>query len=490
MALLAKSLISRVIICNVLLVLLGGTLFTLYHVRREQETLYNASRESTALLLSTIERCISNSMRLGNVEEVQTTLQMVGRSSHLADVRIFHPSGLILRSAQPGEVGQIVDPETLELFRSREREGVFSTDGEDVMGIVRPIYSEPACVRCHGPGEKVLGVLNLNLSLGKTQAQLRSTSQIFLVSGVLMVAVLSLGISVVMLRFVKRPLQRMTETMSRVETGDLGARMTAERDDEIGRLMGSFNSMLDNLEAARAELEQYHFQQMERADRLASVGEMATGIAHEIKNPLAGISGAMSVLSDTLDAQDERREVLRQVLQQIDRLNKTATDLLHFGRPAKPEFVFADINQLVEDTLFFVGQHPEARNVEQVKDLCDGLPPAWIDQKQIQQVLFNIIVNALQEMQEGGTLRISSEHVASEQKARVTIADTGQGIPMEQLNNIFTPFYTTKTQGTGLGLAICRQLMQQNRGDVRVESRPGEGSTFILELPVKPLPGA
>nr|NIS43447.1 histidine kinase [Desulfuromonadales bacterium] len=233
--------------------------------------------------------------------------------------------------------------------------------------------------------------------------------------------------------------------------------MMPQYPDEIGSLMHSFNSMVTNLEKAKRELESYHYRQMERADRLASVGEMATGLAHEIKNPLAGISGAISVLAGEFPEDDVRRQVVDEILEQIKRLDKTVTDLLYFGRPGKPEFTFADINELADKTLFLLSQHPEARNVHRVKELTRDLPLAWVDPKQVQQVFLNVIINAVQAMKDGGTLSLYTERhqIGSREMIRIRIADTGGGIPEEKLDKIFTPFFTTKTQGTGLGLAIC-----------------------------------
>lgn len=244
--------------------------------------------------------------------------------------------------------------------------------------------------------------------------------------------------------------------------------------------------MVDNLEKTKSALEQYHYRQMERADRLASVGEMATGIAHEIKNPLAGISGAISVLADDFPVEDPRRDIIAKVLEQIARLDKTSTDLLSFGRPSPPEFTFVAIDALVKKTLFFVAQHPEARAIHRNLELTRDLPPVWVDEKQIQQVLFNIIINAIQAMREGGTLSVQTDlhHYEGRDWVRLLIVDTGKGIPPEELDKIFTPFFTTKTQGTGLGLPICRQILEQHGGLITVESRLGEGTTFTIELPV------
>jgi signal transduction histidine kinase len=217
---------------------------------------------------------------------------------------------------------------------------------------------------------------------------------------------------------------------------------------------------------------------------------MATGVAHEIKNPLACISSAVSVLADDFEESDPRREIVGKVLEQIGRLDKTATDLLFFGRPGKPEFTFVDINALIKKTLFFVAQHPEARTIHRIKELTRDLPPVWVDEKQMQQVLFNISINAIQAMQDGGTLSIQTELVedGGASRVRVQIGDTGKGIAPADLEKIWAPFFTTKTQGTGLGLSICRQLLEQLGGTLSVTSHLGEGTTFTIELPAGKMP--
>lgn len=481
-----KSLIARVIVLNILLLTVVIGTFTLFHIRREQGHLVSATRENAELLLATIENSIFDSMRVGNSENVQKILEMVGRNQRLTNIRIFHPDGTVLKSAHPQEIGHLLNTYDLALFQNGRSEGIFRVNGEDVLGMLKPIVSDRRCFLCHGDGRKVIGVLNLNFSLADTSRKLRDSSQAFMLSTAFIIVLLSAGVSFILLRFVKRPIQNISDKMAQVEEGDLSVRLVPLYSDEVGSLMSSFNSMVVNLEKANQELQLCHYQQMERADRLASVGEMATGLAHEIKNPLAGISGAISVLADDFPDTDPRKEIVRQVLEQIKRLDKTATDLLFFGRPGKPELTFTDINALVTKTLFFVSQHPEARNIQYQEDLTRDLPAIWVDEKQIQQVLLNIIINAVQVMTDGGTLTIKTGIRSEGGRSRVwvSITDSGKGIPPEELDRIFVPFHTTKTQGTGLGLPICRQLMEQHDGTIDVESRLGEGTTFIIELPI------
>jgi len=279
----------------------------------------------------------------------------------------------------------------------------------------------------------------------------------------------------------------MIEKMAKVEEGDLSVRITHAPKDEMGRLTNSFNSMIERLERAKKELDIYHFNQMERADRLASIGEMAAGIAHEIKNPLTGIASAITIINDDFSASDPRKEILGEVLEQVKRMDKTVNDLLFFGKPAEPEPVCTDLNSVLRKTLIFASQHRGSKGgvIEKVMDIQEDIPPVYVDPKQIQQVFLNLILNAIQAMQSGGVLTIKTALVQEGQQkwVTVTISDTGPGIPEQILGKIFTPFFTTKAQGTGLGLAICHKLVTQQGGTIRVESKDGKGTDFYIQLP-------
>ncbi len=482
-----RSLVGRIIILSFLLFLIAIGSVTLFHIRREHTHITETSLHTADLMMSVIERSISSSMSTGNTRDVQTILEMVGSDPRLAGVRIFHPDGRILKSSEPNEIGRRVDPHSLGTFLQGQQHDIFrSSAGGEVMGVVKPIFTEPRCTPCHGPGRRVLGVLNLDLSLGQMESQLLETSQFFGFTMLAMVLLLTGGVSLIFHRFVRMPLKTISAKMAQVEEGDLTVRLQPQSEDEVGSLAASFNSMVDRLSEANDELQQCHYQQMERVDRLASVGEMSAGIAHEIKNPLAAISGAISVLYDGFDKEDPRREVISKVLEQIARLDKAATDLLFFGRPGKPSFEFVDTNDLLNKTMFFVSQHPEAKNVHQNKEFTRHLPPVWVDAKQLQQVFFNIIINAIQAMKDGGTLLLQTDLIDDQGKqvVRVMVGDSGPGIKPEVLDKIFTPFFTTKTQGTGLGLAICRQLIEQQGGTIEIKSRVGEGSRVLINLPV------
>ena len=481
-----KSLTTRVIFLTITLLVVGIGTYAYLNLRREQAQLINFARENTDLLLQTIERSIYNSMRIGNTEDVQITMEMVGQSNKLQAVRIFHPQGIVLKSSNPSEVGKPVRESDYQLFLSNRREGIFSEEGEgDVLKMLKPIYNDAPCHTCHGRKSRIIGVLNVNYSLLETKQRIVEGTKLFIVSTTAIIIFLSVTISLLMLKFVRQPLNQIVANMAKVEEGDLTVYMKSSGKDEIGRLVASFNSMVDRLNKAKKELEQYHFEQMERADRLASVGEMAAGIAHEIKNPLTGIAAAITIIKDDFAPSDPRTEIVNEVLEQIKRLDKTVNDLLFFGRPTHAEPTYVNINSIIKKTLMFASQHRGGKNIDKVLDLREDLPPVYVDPKQIQQVFLNLILNALQAMQGGGvlTLRSSLHEADGKMWVRVSVADTGQGIPPQILEKIFIPFFTTKAQGTGLGLAICHKLITQHQGVLSVASEDGKGTEFTVELP-------
>lgn len=481
-----KSLTTRIIVTTISLLVGGIYIYTFFNVRHQQSQLIDSARENTELLLHTVESSIYNTMHLGNVQDVGSILAMVGQHNQLVGVRIFHPHGVILRSSNPSEVGRTVNANDYQLFQSPRNYGIFDLPPHgEVLTMVKPIYNEVACHTCHGTKARVIGILDINYSLNRTKMQMLEASRIFIVSSVAITVFLAITISLILLKFVKRPLDSIIDNMSRVEKGDLSGRVDYQGKDEIGRLITSFNSMVDRLDAAKTELEQLHFQQLERADRLASIGEMAAGIAHEIKNPLAGISAAVAIIKDDLITADPRYEILEEVLQQVQRLDKTVNDLLFFGKPTVPELSCIDINEVITKTFKFASQHRGLLNIEKRLELAPDLPTVYADSKQMQQVFLNIILNAFQAMANGGTLTITTCLSPRQDRTfvRIDVADTGPGIPPQILEKIFTPFFTTKAQGTGLGLPICCKLVDLHNGEIKVASDDRNGTVFTIELP-------
>jgi two-component system sensor histidine kinase HydH len=224
------------------------------------------------------------------------------------------------------------------------------------------------------------------------------------------------------------------------------------------------------------------FEHLKRADRLSAIGQLSASLAHEIRNPLASIEGATKIVERPETSEEMRNEFLGIIRKESRRLNRLLTNLLDFSRPRRPEFQFVDVGTLLDSVITLAGHTAQQGGVELVKQLAGPAPAVESDPEQLKQVLLNLTINALQAMPEGGRIELS----AGEREGSIVIAvrDQGQGIPTDELDRVFDPFYTTKETGTGLGLAVAHQIVTQHGGTLRAERNPDRGMTFSVTLPL------
>jgi signal transduction histidine kinase len=306
---------------------------------------------------------------------------------------------------------------------------------------------------------------------------------VLLVAGAGAVAICG-ALLVVLTYTVQRPMVELQQKIAQVGRGDLDASVSfAHRNDEIGDLGRNFNQMVVQLRESREEIERLHRTQMSRAEHFATLGEMATGLAHEIRNPLAGIAGVIEIIGRDLPSTSPAHEVVKDVRQEVARINHIVTDLLQTARPHPPKVGKSDLNVTIEHAVMLARQQALARRVEISLQKEPSLPEVEYDSDQIHQVMLNLLLNALQAIDRKGKVevKLSLKNAA----AVVEVADNGRGIPPENLPNIFRPFYTTKGDGTGLGLSLARRIVEDHQGRIDVASTIGKGTTFAVVLPLK-----
>lgn len=228
------------------------------------------------------------------------------------------------------------------------------------------------------------------------------------------------------------------------------------------------------------EHEQYE-QKLSESEHLATVGQLAASLAHEIKNPLAGISGAIQVLGSGLAPDHPHKEIITEALRQIDRLDAAVKDLLVYARPKPPSKTRQNLDAIVERVLILLREEPAFRNLNLHCEGLDGDHIVVADEVQLQQVLTNLLLNAAHASSENGdvTCRIKR----AESKVRILVEDHGSGMPPEVLNRVFEPFYTTKARGTGLGLPICKRIVESHGGSIDIQSFVGRGTRVTVEIP-------
>jgi signal transduction histidine kinase len=296
-------------------------------------------------------------------------------------------------------------------------------------------------------------------------------------------AVAICAVSMFVLAFlIQRPMVELQEKIGQVSEGDLNVAVSfSRRNDEIGDLGRNFNHMMQQLRESRQEIERLHRTQMSRAEHLATLGELATGLAHEIRNPLAGIAGVIEIVGRDLPSTSPARAVVKDVRLEITRISRTLTDLLETARPRRPEVRRSNLNTTVEHAVMLARQQVLSRPIKIELQKAPNLPEVEHDSDQIHQVLLNLLLNAVQAMEGAGSVQV--EIGSREGYASVLVSDTGRGISPQNLPNIFRPFYTTKGNGTGLGLSLASRIVEDHHGRIEVSSIVGKGSQFTVLLP-------
>jgi two-component system NtrC family sensor kinase len=454
------------------------------------------------LVSDTIKSSTRYAMLLNRREDVHQIIDTIGRQGEIHQVRIFNKEGQVIYSPDKSLLGEFVDKRTeacyachaadkpLERLSRPQRTRIFRhLDGGRQLGIINPIYNEPSCwqASCHAHVEEqsVLGILDVTLPLAEVDRQLAVNARRAVgLSGAAILAIVII-LWLFFHRRVVRPVAQLLEATNLVAEGDLEHQLPVHRNDELGLLQRSFNDMIRRLAVAQSQIYQ--------SDKLASIGRLAAGVAHEINNPLTGVLVHSSFLHRRAAAGSEERKDLETIVHETKRCREIVKGLLDFARQAPMRKAMVEVNEVVERALKIVDNQLAVKDVRVTRALRDDLPPTHADANQIVQVLINLFVNAADAIgSKGGEIYVATELREAEYgpAIEIKVADNGCGLAEQDLGQIFEPFFTTKNQhGTGLGLAVVWGIIQEHGGSVKVDSRLGRGATFTILVPVVKTPG-
>ena len=477
-------------------ILAFAVFFNIYlDTKIHEDSIKRSTYEKTKIVAEFIEKNVIRTMEKGRHFEIHRVLQNFATYRGIWKINVFTPDGTIVATTYEGELHKKVDQVDFFLenksFIKEEivRNGGGKPKRERVYYYINPISNKPECFQCHNLKDKIVGVLTVGNSLKEMDQEISKVQRDSVVLAIVTIVLLSSVLGFLFLRFVNVPITKLIGAMKRVEEGDLNVRVNPKSKDEIGSLARSLNTMIEKLSLAKKEAEEYHRELVQRADRMASIGELASGIAHEIRNPLAGIQGAIQILAQGFPENDERRQISEEIQKQIHKLERLVKNLLNYAKPVPAHYLSADINELAEKVLsFFVTHGGKMEGFRIEKNLFSPLPNTMIDPSSMEQAFLNIILNAQKAMPQGGTLTVSThllnykgEDEPSE--VQVVFEDTGVGISEENLLKIFNPFFSTRVDGTGLGLSITKNIVEQHEGKIEVESKVNVGTKFIITLP-------
>ncbi len=289
-----------------------------------------------------------------------------------------------------------------------------------------------------------------------------------------------------------KPIHQLISVSNKVSQGDLSPEIGPISKSEIGVLQKTFGEMLSSLRERDRRQKAESENRLLQSEKQASVGRLAAGVAHEINNPLTGVLTFTHMLLRRKDIDEEMRSDLETIAHSTERVRKIVKGLLDFSRQTKIEAELTDVNKLIQETIALVENQALVRGVLFCFDPAEGLPLRTLDRSQFQSVLMNIIINAIDATEAGGHINLSTglsvwtNHV-SKKGIEIVVSDTGCGIPPENLDDLFDPFFSTKEvgRGTGLGLSVSLGIVERHGGTIRVQSKVGRGSTFIIWLPLE-----
>jgi two-component system NtrC family sensor kinase len=465
---------------------LAAVILTFLYLNTQNRIIQSLNRQKAEIVGSTIEFGIRHIMEEGGVEKLTSYIQEINSNTAIKKIRMISPQGIISHSSETAENGSPAEENIVQelnnLLSEPDHPRSLVLAEEFSLRAFQIIENRSECLVCHQDQKSINGILEVNIDFSDAAFVLHRSQFQGIVLAVLALITLTLIILRLFNKLINRPLFDLKSMMAKIQGGDLNIQLPIKKKDEIGNLTASFNDMVRKLREANQKIAELHDKQMEKAGHLASLGEIAAGLAHEIKNPIAGMKGALEIIYQKTAEADTNKEVFKEILVQIDRVDRIIQDLLRYAKPKELNIQPVPVEPIIDNAIKMAEPQKKHKDIRfQFVDKGNNIHAA-LDADKIQQVLLNLILNSIAAIEEKGTvsIRLLTEN---EKSLKITVADDGSGIRKEQLSQIFQPFFTTKSRGTGLGLSICKKTIDAHEGTIEVESEEGKGTTFSIILP-------
>ena len=523
------KLAQRLILFLTLLLVSVGIIAGYLQVKSQEAQLLDTIINGADQLSNGITSATWHAMLANNRDAAYQIMQTIALRQGIANIRIFNREGKIMYSSDSTEQGKVErdskeclvchsTPKPQVNLSSTDRSRIFTNgSGKRELAMVTPIYNEPACsnadCHAHPANLKVLGVLDVTYSLENVDEEVLTMQRRATMTTSFTVIAIGLFVFFFVRTTVHKPIAKLIAGTRALSQMQLDHPVEIKADGEIGELANSFNIMRDQLVKTLHELNeltqsletkvQQRTEQLKvmnqklfQSDRLASLGQLAASVAHEINNPVAGVLN-LSMLIERIAHQqngipperlEEVKKYLSQIIGETTRVGRIVGDLLAFSRRSSPQRMPVNLNSIVRRTVSIIDHKLHLAGVELELQLDEMLPEIKCDHSQIQQVLVNLILNASESTHNKGNGKVAVRTMISRQPDSITleVQDNGDGIPKENLSKIFDPFFTTKDEGkgVGLGLAVVYGIIEAHGGDIEVESKVGEGTLFRVEIPI------
>ena len=507
------SIISAVVLLFIM------SIFILFNIAALKTAFMDVYTTDVDNLSETIIATTHHAMLAGDVDEAYQLMERAGMQENIRNIRLIDKHGVIRFSLFKDELETFVDftkDKSCDMCHyegkprvqasTMDRRRVFPDEkGAEVLGVTRGIYNDPSCSQpsCHyHPADvNLLGVLDIVVTTENVMAQITRYRNNVLVELVFLLIALLLCLNLLTQKLITQPVNTLLNHTRALSRGEWRF-IENTTNDEFGELADSFNEMTSSLKKAEEDREKWsatleskveertqQIREMQsviiRSEKLASLGELAAGIAHELNNPLTGIVLHASLIEDSPELPPGLKEDLHTITWEADRCARIVKNLLDFSRKTEPMKALNNINDTIDRALGLVENLATFQNIQIIKEYSENLPDLLIDPGQMEQVFVNMFVNASQAMENGDRLILRTGMDAGGKAVQIRVEDTGQGIREEDLGRVFDPFFSTKgAKGTGLGLSVSYGIIEGHGGIVEVQSELGKGTVFTITIPV------
>ena len=440
-----------------------------------QNDLVQEIQESSTVVSKAIQLSVEDLTSETDVESsrLKEYLQQA-RSKGISQINIINNEGEIINSSDPEQVGKKREIKKLEKGLKATRRGADSGTSLKPYDLVVPVIV----------GDEQLGYVQVNILLDNIR-DIQHANFVRRLVATSLVFVIGMFLTIFLARKYTFPIHRLATGVKDVSEGDLSVTFDVESTDEIGELAENLNEMVEKLKE-KEQLEKRLYE----AEHLSKVGQLASGIAHEIRNPLNYISLAIDHLKSELlpicgERGTELTSIADNIKEEVRKANYMVLNFMNYGRPLKLRLQSVSYPDLINKAMSLLQDRLTECQIEVAREIPDGLPPMQVDPELMRNCLCNFITNAAQAMPEGGKITLGACLDPESQQFLLTFSDQGVGIEPQDLEKVFQPYFTTKEAGIGLGLAITERIIKEHGGGLEVRSQRGEGTTFTVRLPMQ-----
>jgi len=482
-----KSVKSKLIFFSIFLIFLTTVIPMYFLISQFRANFKDRSIVMLETTLDIIRYGLNFAMMSGHQEDLQKMINELSQKESIYRIRIFDTNGIVKFSSNSEEINtkiSMISPHHSN-FNQTETKIVRIESDDEIYSSIEPILNKKPCQSCHTE-KNLIAYLDLDTHLTRAENKFYTGSIHMIILGWAVILILLMGLYLIFNIFINSPLQKLVKALADVKRGNLNVKLDDVRKDEIGTVYKHFNDMTSNLKSSREKIDQMHMEELQRLDRLKTLGELTSQMAHEINNHIGVIMSRADYLQQEAGIEPHLNKYIRDfdaIFKQTEKLSSITHNVLQHSKKSPKKLIFVDLCNSIDNILLMVQPTCKKSNINCFKTTNLKEAIIYADPLQIEQVLINLVNNSIDAVGENGQIEISLKK-QNEGELKLSVEDNGCGIDQEKIEHIFSPFFTTKSaeKGTGLGLYITKNICDNHNIDISCISKVGVGTNFTLKI--------